>query len=76
MEKFNSGEHHYLYKNAKYRYEKRKQQKQQWVILVGKRGLEGSLVVVGKIVQVKVEYMSVALALPPVEDGEQGQIME
>ena len=45
-------------------------------MVVGKRGLGGSLVVVGEIVQVKVEYMSVALALPPVEDGEQGQIME
>ena len=44
-------------------------------MVVGKRGLGGSLVIVGEIMQVKVEYRMVALVLPPVEGGEQEQIL-
>ena len=43
--------------------------------MVGKRGLGGSLVIVGGIVQVKVEYIMVDLVFIPVEGGEQGQTM-
>ena len=41
-------------------------------MVVGKRGLGGSLVIVGGIVHIKVEYIMVALVFPPVESGEQG----
>ena len=43
--------------------------------MVGKRELGGSLVIVGEGMQVRVEYIRVGLVLPPVEGGEQGQIM-
>ena len=55
-------------------HEKRK--KQQQVMVVGKRKLEGAVVVVDETVQVKVEHKVVDLVLPPVGGEEQGLIGE
>jgi hypothetical protein len=46
------------------------------MMVVGKRRLGGALVIMDEMVQVKVEYIMVALVLPPVEGEEQGQVVE
>ena len=43
--------------------------------MVGKRRLGGAVEIMDEMVQVKVEYIGVALVLPPVEGEEQQEIV-
>jgi hypothetical protein len=45
-------------------------------MVVRKRRLGGPLVMADRIIQLKVEYIRVAVVLLPMEGGQQGQIME
>jgi len=54
----------------------KKEQQQQQVMVVGKMRLEGAVVMVDEVVQVKVEYRVVAEVLPLAEGEEQRQIVE
>ena len=51
------------------------EKKQQQVMGVEKRRLGSAVSIEGEVVQVKVGYMIVALVLPPVEGGEQRQVV-
>ena len=53
-----------------------KKQEQQQVMVVEKRRMGGAVVMEDEMAQVKVEYIMVALVLPPVEGEEQGQVVE
>ena len=52
------------------------EKEQQQVMVVGKRRLGGAVVIKDERVQVNVEYIMVAVVLPPVEGEEQGQVVE
>ena len=57
-------------------HEKKKQQKQQEVRVVGKRKSGAAMVMVDGMAQLWVRYVKVEQALPPAEGEKQGQIVE